>query len=57
MSEVMTQPCKPISPQALAAEAVLLMESHRITSLPVVDEHGVVIGALNIHDLMRNGVY
>lgn len=57
MSEVMTQPCKSISPQALAAEAVLLMESHRITSLPVVDEDGVVIGALNIHDLMRSGVY
>lgn len=57
MSEVMTSPCKSIGPQALAAEAVLLMESHRITALPVVDESGQVVGALNIHDLMRSGVY
>ena len=57
MSEVMTHPCKSIGPQALAAEAVLLMESHRITALPVVDEEDRVVGALNIHDLMRSGVY
>ena len=57
MAEVMTHPCKSIGPHALAAEAVLLLESHRITALPVVDEKGVVVGALNIHDLMRSGVY
>jgi CBS domain-containing protein len=27
-----------------------------ITSLPVVDEHGVLVGALNVHDLLRSGV-
>jgi CBS domain-containing protein len=32
------------------------MEKHRITGLPVVDSAGVLIGALNIHDLWRNGV-
>ncbi|MFM8845413.1 MAG: KpsF/GutQ family sugar-phosphate isomerase [Gammaproteobacteria bacterium] len=54
--EVMTHPCKSIGPGELAAEAVHLMETHRITSLPVVDEHGVLVGALNVHDLLRNGV-
>jgi arabinose-5-phosphate isomerase len=57
MSQVMTHPCKSVGPQVLAAEAVLLMESHRITALPVLDEQGYVVGALNIHDLMRSGVY
>jgi len=32
------------------------METHRITSLIVVDENDVVVGALNVHDLMRAGV-
>lgn len=56
MSEVMTQPCKSVGPRALAAEALHLMEKHRITGLPVVDADGVLVGALNIHDLWRNGV-
>ncbi|MBW4051899.1 MAG: KpsF/GutQ family sugar-phosphate isomerase [Proteobacteria bacterium] len=56
MSEVMTSPCKTISPQELAAEAVHLMEVHRITALPVADEQGRLVGALNVHDLLRAGV-
>jgi arabinose-5-phosphate isomerase len=56
MSEVMTTPCKSIGPQALAAEAVHLMEVHRITALPVADEQDRLIGALNVHDLLRAGV-
>jgi arabinose-5-phosphate isomerase len=56
MSEVMTSPCKSIGPQDLAAEAVHLMEVHRITALPVADEQGRLIGALNVHDLFRAGV-
>ncbi len=56
MREVMTAPCKTIGPQELAAEAVHLMELHRITALPVVDTEGRVVGALNVHDLFRAGV-
>ncbi|HET9106449.1 MAG TPA: KpsF/GutQ family sugar-phosphate isomerase [Steroidobacteraceae bacterium] len=56
MSEVMTSPCKTIASQDLAAEAVHLMEVHRITALPVADEQGRLIGALNVHDLFRAGV-
>ncbi|MDE2449731.1 MAG: KpsF/GutQ family sugar-phosphate isomerase [Gammaproteobacteria bacterium] len=56
MSEMMTSPCKSIAPQALAAEAVHLMEVHRITALPVADEQGRLVGALNVHDLFRAGV-
>jgi arabinose-5-phosphate isomerase len=56
MGEVMTSPCKSIGPQDLAAEAVHLMEVYRITALPVADEQGRLIGALNVHDLFRAGV-
>jgi arabinose-5-phosphate isomerase len=56
MREVMTARCKSIGPKELAAEAVHLMETHRITALPVVDESGTLIGALNVHDLLRAGV-
>jgi arabinose-5-phosphate isomerase len=38
---------------ALAVEAVALMEQHRITSVLVVDDAGVLCGALNTNDLMR----
>jgi len=56
MREVMTHPCKTIGDGELAAEAVHIMETCRITALPVVDADGCVVGALNVHDLLRNGV-
>jgi arabinose-5-phosphate isomerase len=56
MSVVMTPNCKTIGPRELAAEAVHLMEVYRITALPVTDEHGRLVGALNVHDLFRAGV-
>ena len=56
MSAVMTQHGKTIGPRELAAEAVHLMEVHRITALPVADPQGRLVGALNVHDLMRAGV-
>jgi arabinose-5-phosphate isomerase len=56
MDEVMTRHAKRIEAEALAAEAVLLMETHRITSLIVVDADEVLVGALNVHDLLRAGV-
>ena len=56
MRDIMTHPCKTIGPGELAAEAVHLMEKYRITSLPVVNEAGVLVGAPNVHDLLRSGV-
>lgn len=56
MGEVMTRNCKVIGPQELAAEAVRLMEQHRITGLLVVNADGRLVGALNVHDLLRAGV-
>ncbi len=56
MDQVMTRHAKTAHPNTLAAEAVLLMETHRITSLLVVDADDVLVGALNVHDLLRAGV-
>jgi arabinose-5-phosphate isomerase len=56
MSAIMTKNPKTIGPRELAAEAVHLMEVHRITALPVSDAHGRLVGALNVHDLLRAGV-
>ncbi len=42
-----------IRADALAADAARLMEEHRISSLPVTDANGKLVGALNTHDLMR----
>lgn len=57
MDEVMTVGPKSVSPTMLAAEAVHLMETHRITSLVVVDADNKIVGALNVHDLLRAGVF
>jgi arabinose-5-phosphate isomerase len=56
MNEVMTRGGKVAKPRMLAAEAVHLMETFRITALPVVDDEGRLVGALNVHDLLRAGV-
>lgn len=56
MAEVMTANPKTIKPDTLAAEAVHLMETSRITQLLVVDDQLTLVGALNVHDLFRAGV-
>jgi arabinose-5-phosphate isomerase len=56
MAEVMTPQAKTVRPNTLAVEAVHIMETHRITSLVVVDDQGILVGALNVHDLLRAGV-
>lgn len=56
MRTVMTANGKRIGPRELAAAAVHLMEVHKITALPVVDDSGRLVGALNVHDLLRAGV-
>jgi arabinose-5-phosphate isomerase len=52
-SEVMHKGPQRVAPEALAVEAVELMEQHRITSVLVTDAQGLLVGALNSNDLMR----
>jgi len=56
IAEVMTKNCTTINSQQLAAEAIALMEKLKILVLPVVNEQGKLVGALNMHDLFKAGV-
>ena len=56
ITEVMTRGGKAIRSGQLAAEAVHLMEKHRITVLMVLDDERRIDGVLHMHDLLRAGV-
>jgi arabinose-5-phosphate isomerase len=56
VGEVMTTNCKTMHPGMLAAEALQLMDSKMINALPVVNDDNELVGALNMHDLLRAGV-
>jgi arabinose-5-phosphate isomerase len=53
---VMTRNCKTIPPGLLAAEAIQIMESYKITSLLVIDPDNTPIGVVHLHDLLSAGV-
>jgi arabinose-5-phosphate isomerase len=52
-ADVMHASPRTLSADALAVDAVALMEQHRITSVLVIDDAGRLCGALNTNDLMR----
>lgn len=52
MREVMHANPMHIGPDQLAVDAVEMMEEKKITALLVVDAHGHLVGALNMHDLL-----
>jgi arabinose-5-phosphate isomerase len=53
VSIVMSRNPRSIGPDALAVEAVQLMEQYNINQLPVVDGDKKLVGALNMHDLLK----
>jgi arabinose-5-phosphate isomerase len=53
IADVMTRTPVAIDARALASEAARLMEDRKITMLVVLDDERRVVGALNIHDLLR----
>jgi arabinose-5-phosphate isomerase len=56
IDEVMTRNCTLVSPGLLAAEALRIMEDGKFNALLVVDGNKRLVGALNMHDLLRAGV-
>jgi arabinose-5-phosphate isomerase len=56
VSDVMTRNCLTASPEMLAAEALQMMDEKKINGLLVIDEKERLIGAFNMHDLLRAGV-
>jgi arabinose-5-phosphate isomerase len=53
VSDVMSGSPRTIAAERLAAEAVEIMERHKVNQILVVDEGKRLIGALNMHDLFR----
>ncbi|WP_109511393.1 KpsF/GutQ family sugar-phosphate isomerase [Pseudomonas ovata] len=56
VDEVMTVHGKTARADMLAAQALKIMEDHKISALIVVDEHDRPTGAFNLQDLLRAGV-
>jgi len=54
-TEVMTGTAKTLGPDALASEAVALMNANSITNLFIVED-GRPVGILHVHDCLRAGV-
>ena len=53
IASVMTRNPRTITPDKLAAEAVQLMEQHKVNQLLVVDAEHHLVGALNTHALFK----
>lgn len=53
IGDIMRREPRTIASDQLAVEAVEMMEQHQINQLPVVDDRGILAGALNMHDLFR----
>ena len=53
VSALMTPNPRTISANKLAIEAARMMENHKINGLLVVNDDGLLVGALNFHDLLR----
>ncbi len=56
IGDVMNNNCITTTKNILATEAVHLIEKNKITCLLVVNENEKLLGALNIHDLFREGL-
>lgn len=56
LSQVMTRGGITVKAQTLAADALTLMQHKKISAIIVVDDHNKVVGAFNMHDLLRAGL-
>jgi arabinose-5-phosphate isomerase len=57
IADAMTANPRTIGAEALAVDALKLMEDKKITSLPVVDEDGKLAGLIHLHDLWRTELF
>ena len=56
IDQVMTAGCKTVDAHDLAAEVLKMMDDFKINGVLVTDADNRLIGALNMHDLLRAGV-
>lgn len=56
ISDVMTKNCRTTTADELAASIVKIMDDHGINGFLVTDENNKLIGAFNMHDILRAGI-
>ena len=56
IGSIMTKNCKTISKDALAAEALHVMDECKITGLLVTEPDKTLVGVIHMHDLLKAGV-
>jgi arabinose-5-phosphate isomerase len=56
IADFMTTSCKTAHPDMLAAEALELMQRYKINALLITDSDHTLVGAINMHDMLRAGV-
>lgn len=56
IGHLMTTSCKTIHANRLAAEALKIMNDHKITALMIVDENHCLIGVIHMHTLLQHGL-
>jgi len=56
IAEHMTTECKIAHPDMLAAEVLAIMQQYKINALLILDDEQSLVGAINMHDLLRAGV-
>jgi arabinose-5-phosphate isomerase len=54
--DVMTKNCRTTKADELAASVVKIMDDHGINGLLVTDENNKLVGAFNMHDILRAGI-
>jgi arabinose-5-phosphate isomerase len=52
----MTRGCATVNASRLAVETVRIMEEKRISALLVIDAETRLVGALNMHDVLKAGI-
>jgi arabinose-5-phosphate isomerase len=56
IEQIMTRDCITIHADILAAEALQIMDEHKISALVVVDDTRQPVGAIHLHNLLKAGV-
>lgn len=56
IKDIMIASPKTITADRLAVDALTLMQNSKINGLIVVDEKNQIVGALNMHDLLKSGI-
>jgi len=56
VNEVMTSPVVSVRPDTTVKQAIVTLDQHQVTSMPVIDEHGNLVGVVSEADVIRDSL-